>query len=71
MATPPALATDAVLSLIAPLWQWVIGLLVLVTVVLSIRKLLMRGPSRMGGALLMVGGAVVALTALTYLIETL
>ncbi|WP_430782955.1 hypothetical protein [Actinoplanes sp. G11-F43] len=71
MATPPALATDAVLSLIAPLWQWVIGLLVLVTVVLSARKLLMRGPSRMGGALLMVGGAVVALTAITYLIESL
>jgi hypothetical protein len=71
MATPPALATDAVLSLIAPLWQWVIGLLVLVTVVLSTRKLLMRGPSRMGGALLMVGGAVVALTAITYLIGSL
>lgn len=71
MATPPTLAADAVLGLIFPLWQWVIGLLVLVTVVLSVRKLLMRGPSRMGGALLMVGGAVVALTALTYLIETL
>ncbi|SDT67928.1 hypothetical protein [Actinoplanes derwentensis] len=71
MATPPTLAADAIVGLIAPLWQWVIGLLVLVTVVLSTRKLLMRGPSRMGGALLMVGGAVVALTALTYLIETL
>lgn len=71
MATPPTLAADAVLGLLVPLWQWVIGLLVLVTVVLSARKLLMRGPSRMGGALLMVGGAVVALTALTYLIESL
>lgn len=71
MATPPTLAADAFLGLIVPLWQWVIGVLVLVTVVLSMRKLLMRGPSRMGGALLMVGGAVVALTALTYLIETL
>jgi hypothetical protein len=71
MATPPTLAADAVLGLLAPLWQWVIGLLVLVTVVLSARKLLMRGPSRMGGALLLVGGAVVALTALSYLLESL
>ena len=71
MATPPTLAADAVLGLLVPLWQWAIGLLVLVTVVLSARKLLMRGPSRMGGALLLVGGAVVALTALSYLLETL
>lgn len=71
MATPPTLAADAVLGLLVPLWQWVIGLLVLVTVVLSARKLLMRGPSRMGGALLLVGGAVVALTAITYFLESL
>ncbi|MDI6105843.1 hypothetical protein QLQ12_45460 [Actinoplanes sp. NEAU-A12] len=71
MATPPTLAADAVLGLLVPLWQWAIGLLVLVTVVLSARKLLMRGPSRMGGALLLVGGAVVALTALSYLLDSL
>lgn len=71
MATPPTLAADAVLGLLVPLWQWVIGLLVLVTVVLSARKLLMRGPSRMGGALLLVGGAVVALTALSYFFDSL
>lgn len=71
MATPPTLAADAVLGLLVPLWQWAIGLLVLVTVVLSTRKLLMRGPSRMGGALLLVGGAVVALTALSYFLESL
>ena len=71
MATPPVLAADAVLGLLVPLWQLVIGLLVLVTVVLSARKLLMRGPSRMGGALLLAGGAVVALTAISYLVDSL
>jgi hypothetical protein len=71
MATPPALAADAVLGLLVPLWQWVIGLLVLVTVVVSARKLLMRGPSRMGGALLLAGGAVLVLTAISYIVESL
>ncbi|GAA0478205.1 hypothetical protein FHR83_009319 [Actinoplanes campanulatus] len=71
MATPPTLAADAVLGLLVPVWQWAIGLLVLVTVVLSARKLLMRGPTRMGGALLLAGAAVVALTALSYLMESL
>jgi hypothetical protein len=71
MATPPALAADAVLGLLVPLWQWVIGLLVLVTVVVSARKLLMRGPSRMGGALLLAGGAVIVLTAISYIVESL
>jgi hypothetical protein len=71
MATPPALAADAVLGLLIPLWQWAIGLLVLVTVVVSARKLLMRGPTRMGGALLLAGAAVLALTAISYLVESL
>ncbi|GGN99762.1 hypothetical protein GCM10010112_93850 [Actinoplanes lobatus] len=71
MATPPTLAADAVLGLLVPLWQWAIGLLVLVTVMLSARKLLMRGPTRMGGALLLAGAAVVALTAISYLMESL
>ncbi|GIF40746.1 hypothetical protein [Actinoplanes xinjiangensis] len=71
MATSPTLAADAVLGLLVPLWQWVIGLLVLVTVVVSSRKLLMRGPTRMGGALLLAGAAVLALTAISYLVESL
>jgi hypothetical protein len=71
MANPPALAADAVLGLLVPLWQWVIGLLVLVTVVVSARKLLMRGPSRMGGALLLAGGAVLVLTAISYIMDSL
>ena len=71
MANPPTLAADAFVGLLVPLWQLVIGLLVLVTVVLSIRKLLMRGPTRMGGALLLAGAAVLALTAISYLVESL
>ncbi|GIE81610.1 hypothetical protein Aph02nite_75600 [Actinoplanes philippinensis] len=71
MATSPTLAADAVLGLLVPLWQWAIGLLVLVTVVVSARKLLMRGPTRMGGALLLLGAAVLALTAISYLVESL
>jgi hypothetical protein len=65
------LAVDAFLGLLVPLWQLVIGVLVLVAVVVSVRKLLLRGPSRMGGALLLVGSAVVGLAVVSYLIQSL
>jgi hypothetical protein len=71
MGNPPVLASDALLDLLAPLWQLVIGLLVLVTVVVSSRRLFMRGPSRMGGAMLVVGGAVVCVAVVSYLVQTL
>jgi hypothetical protein len=48
----------------------VIGLLVLVTLVVSVHRLFMRGPSRMGGAMLLVGGAVVCVAVLSYLFQT-
>jgi hypothetical protein len=48
----------------------VIGVLVLVTLVLSVHRLVMRGPSRMGGAMLMVGAAVVGIAVISYLIQT-
>ncbi|AEV82255.1 hypothetical protein ACWT_1238 [Actinoplanes sp. SE50] len=66
-----ASASDGLLDLIVPLWQLVIGVLVLVTVVVSTRKLLLRGPSRMSGALLLVGSAVVGLAVISYLLQTL
>jgi hypothetical protein len=69
MGNPPVLASDALLDLLAPLWQLVIGLLVLVTLVVSIRRLFMRGPSRMGGAMLVVGGAVVCVAVISYLVQ--
>jgi hypothetical protein len=67
MSSSPTLAVDALLGLLLPLWQIVIGVLVLVTVVVSAHRLFMRGPSRMGAALLVAGGAVVCLAVLGYL----
>jgi hypothetical protein len=63
-------ASDALLDLLMPLWQVVIGLLVVVALVVSVRRLVMRGPSRMGGAMLMVAGAVVCVAVLSYLFQT-
>jgi Na+/H+-dicarboxylate symporter len=70
MVPPPAVASDALLDLVLPLWQLVIGVLVLVTLVVSVHRLVMRGPSRMGGAMLMVGAVVVGVAVLGYLIQT-
>jgi hypothetical protein len=63
-------AADALLDLLMPLWQLVIGLLVLVALVVSVLRLVMRGPSRMGGAMLIAGGAVVCVAVLSYLYQT-
>ena len=71
MGNPPVLASDALLDLLAPLWQLIIGLLVLVTLVVSGRRLFQRGPSRMGGAMLVVGGAVVCVAVVSYLVQSL
>jgi len=67
----PALATDALLGLLLPIWQLVIGGLVLLAVVGSIFRLAARGPSRMTTALLLTGGAVVCLTVLGVLLQGL
>ena len=71
MGPSPTLATDALLDLLMPLWQLVIGLLVLVTVVVSVLRLIRRGPSRMGGAMLLAGGAVIGLAVVGYLVQLL
>jgi Na+/H+-dicarboxylate symporter len=71
MANSPVLASDALLDLLVPLWQLIIGLLVLVTLVVSIRRLFMRGPTRMGGAMLVFGGAVVCVALVSYLVQIL
>ena len=70
-AAPPALAADALLDLLMPAWQVVIGVLLLVTLVVSVYRLFMRGPSRMGGAMLIAGGAVVGLAVVSYLVQLL
>jgi hypothetical protein len=71
MGNPPTLAADALLDMLVPLWQLVIGVLVLVTVVVTAHRLFMRGPSRMGGAMLLAGSAVVCVALLSYLVQTL
>ena len=70
MAPPPALATDALTSLLVPLTQVVIGVLVLAAVAVSVHRLFLRGPTRMGGAMLIVGGALVCVAVLSYLVQS-
>jgi len=65
------LAADALLDLVLPAGKLVIGTLVLVTLAVSVRRLLLRGPSRMGGALLLTGGAVIGLAVVGYLVQLL
>ena len=69
MASSPTLAADALLGLLVPAWQFVIGLLVLVTVAVSVRRLAQRGPTRMGGAMLLIGAAVICVTVVSYLVQ--
>ena len=64
MGDSPTLAADALLDLVFPLWQFVIGALVLVTLVVSVLRLIRRGPSRMGGAMLLGIAATLAVLAL-------
>ncbi|HET6529663.1 MAG TPA: hypothetical protein VFH03_03465 [Actinoplanes sp.] len=71
MGDSPARASDALFGLLIPLWQVVIGLLVVITVVVSIHRLFMRGPSRMGGAMLLTGGAIVGVAVISYLVQQL
>ena len=63
------MAFDALFGLLMPLWQVLIGVLVLVALVVSVHRLFMRGPSRMGGAMLIAGGAVVCLAVVSYLVQ--
>jgi hypothetical protein len=70
MAASTVLAADALFSLLIPLTQLLIGILVLAAVAVSIHRLIMRGPTRMGGAMLLVGGALVCVAVLSYLVQT-
>jgi hypothetical protein len=67
----PVLADDALLDLLMPMWQLVIGLLVLVVLVVSVHRMFLRGPSRMGGAMLLLGGAVVCVAVISYVVQSL
>jgi len=61
------LAEDALLGLLFPFWQLVIGLLVVLALCATAYRLAVRGPSRMTTALLVTGGAVVGIALLSYL----
>ena len=71
MGSSRTLAADALLDLLFPLWQLVIGALVLVTLVVSVHRLIRRGPTRMGGAMLLTGAAVIGLAVVGYLVQML
>jgi hypothetical protein len=57
-------ADEALLDLLVPFWQMVIGVVVVGVTVLATHKLLMRGPSRMSRAIVLTGGAVLGLLLL-------
>jgi hypothetical protein len=60
---------EALLGLLSPFWEVVIGGCALVVFVVSIRRLARRGPSRMTTAMLVTGVAVIAIAALDYLLQ--
>ncbi|MEU5566554.1 hypothetical protein [Micromonospora musae] len=63
------LAEEAVLGLLLPFWQLVIGAFVLVVVVLSIGRLARRGPSRMTTALVVTAAAIAGFALVGVLLQ--
>lgn len=61
---------DALLDLLMPLWRLVIGLTVVLVMVVAGRRLLSRGPSRMGRGLIVSGGAALTLVLVGLLLAT-
>ena len=53
---------DALMEMIAPLWQLVIGVAVALVLVLATIRLARRGPSRMNTVLLITGGTIIGIT---------
>lgn len=68
-ATPLPVAADALLGLLFPFWQLVIGVFVVVMLAVSVRRLARRGPSRMTTALLVSGAAAVAFATIGFLVQ--
>jgi hypothetical protein len=66
---PLPLAEDALLNMLLPFWQLIIGILVLVVVLASVGRLVQRGPSRMTTGLIVTGAAIVGLTVLGVLFD--
>ncbi|GAA0374730.1 MULTISPECIES: hypothetical protein [Micromonospora] len=67
--TSPVLAEDALLGLLLPFWQLIIGAFVLFAVVVSIGRLVRRGPSRMSTALLVTAAAIAGFAVVGVLLQ--
>ncbi len=65
----PTLAEEALLGLLLPFWQLVIGAFALFVVLMSVRRLAQRGPSRMTTALLITALAIAGFTVVGVLLE--
>jgi hypothetical protein len=61
---------DALLDLLVPLWRLTIGFTVVLVMAVAGRRLLRRGPSRMGRGLIVSGGAALTLVLVGLLIAT-
>jgi hypothetical protein len=57
-------ADDALLGLLGPFWQLVIGVCLVVVTIVAGHRLLMRGPSRMSRAIVVAGGTVIGIVLL-------
>lgn len=53
---------DDLLNLLAPLWQLLLGVVVLIAVLVMTMRLAVRGQSRMRNALLVVAAAILGVT---------
>jgi hypothetical protein len=62
-------AEDAILGLLYPIWQVVIGICLLGVSVVAAHKLLMRGPSRMSRAIVVMGSAIICIIAVGFLLS--
>ena len=66
---PRLLAEDALLNLLLPFWQLVIGAFVLFVLVASVGRLARRGRSRMTTGVLVSGAAIVGLGVIGFLLD--
>lgn len=57
-------AADALLGLLLPFWQLVLGAVIIVFVVFAAVRLAMRGRSRMNTAILVTGAALISLVVI-------
>jgi hypothetical protein len=63
-----SLADAGLLGLLFPIWQLLIAVCLVVVTIISAHRLLMRGPSRMGRAVVVSGSAVVGVVVLGILV---